>query len=178
MGELADRLNSIHISVSTAGGNIVGTIYGRTERQLWIAPDAYRRYNEPELEQHLENLLRRLTVAWMRQYHTIRSEVFGRTVTGAPPSENPRDQEFYRRRDELLASGRSSNGRIIVELQGLRDWRVLIADHTLRLLTPEEFSQQFCEAALAAEQNQRRQIRELKYRIYDPKGSRFDSSFS
>jgi hypothetical protein len=159
MGIIADRLDGLRVRASVADGGIRGELRGRASVEVTFAPWVCRMLDERSLERHLAALAKLLWAARMRDYFAAVSEAFGETVTREPPAAGRRDVEFVQARDRIVARGSSVDGRIAIEVLGMRAWRVTVADGTLRA---RELPQQVREAAEALIQDQLRQVRLLK----------------
>ncbi|WP_117214158.1 hypothetical protein [Allorhizocola rhizosphaerae] len=168
MGILADGLDNMRVQASTPGGSINAQLHGRSDVYVSFAPGYYRRVDRGDLEAHLASLARLLWVARMREYYALLSDALGMQVTGESPAISPRDVEYERQRDGLRAEGRASDGSVTVSVVGMKTWKVSVSDHALNTLREEEFAARVGEAAGALIHDHRRQIRELKMRIYDP----------
>ncbi|GIG91435.1 hypothetical protein [Plantactinospora endophytica] len=166
MGVLAERLDDMRVRVSAPGGRIVAELRGRADVRLSFTPESYRYCDERELERQLEGLGKLLWAGRTREYYAAASEAFGATITGEPPAVSLRDQDFCSARDELVAQGRSSDGRIHLAVRGMRIWTVRVADGTVRSLTEEEFAARVSEAAGELIRDQFAKIRVLKHRVY------------
>jgi hypothetical protein len=147
-------------------GMINGELRERTQVYLFFAPGTYRDYDEATLEQQLVGLARRLWAGRMKEYYAAVSEAFGETVTKESPPISPRDTAFHEARDELVAEGRSADGRIHIAVRGMRSWTVQIKDGTLRTLSEGELAAHVREAASALINDQLTKVRALKLRIY------------
>jgi hypothetical protein len=164
---LSDRLDSMRVRVASPDGMIIGELRNRTEVRLSFVSGSYRQYDTSTLEQQLAGLARRLWAGRTRKFYEALSEAFGETVTGESRPVSPRDVAFHAARDELIAQGRSADGRVRVAVRGMRRWRVKITDSTLRTLSEEEFSARAGEAAVALIRDQLEKIRELKQQFYN-----------
>ncbi|HEY9474547.1 MAG TPA: hypothetical protein VIS06_11950 [Mycobacteriales bacterium] len=167
MGVLSDRLDGMRVRASSPDGMIVGELRNRTEVYLSFVDGTYRRYGKQALEDQLAGLARRLWAGRMREYYAAVSAAFGETIRGESPATGQRDVAYYAARDDLVAEGRSADGRVYVATQGMRNWTVRIADGTLRALTEEEFAVRVREAAGELIRDQLGKIRELKQQFYD-----------
>jgi hypothetical protein len=161
MGIIADRLDGLRVRASVADGGISGELRGRTTVEVACAPWVYRTLDERSLERHLAALAKLLWAARMRNYFAAVSDAFGETVTREPPALGRRDVEYVEARDRIVARGTSLDGRVAIEVLGMREWRVSVADGTLR---DRELPRQVRQAAEALIQDQLRQIRLLKRR--------------
>src|SRR5690349_20523264 len=89
---------------------------------------------------------------------------------GVEPEESPaigrQDKAYASQRQELVAEGRSADGRITITVRGMRSWRVRITPGTLRTLDERQFSAGFGEAAHALIRDQFTGIRTLKNHGY------------
>lgn len=166
MGVLADRLARMRIQASLAGGEISVEFSAERGVELSFAPGRYGLLDERELERHLAALARLLRVAQAREYYATVSEVFGQPITKEFPALTPRDVAYDRARAELVAEGRSTDGRVCVAVQGMTTWTVRIADGTLRSLCEREFGEQVRQAGAELLRDQVAKIQALKAQIY------------
>jgi hypothetical protein len=104
----------------------------------------------------------------MREYYRILSDEFRQPMVLDGRIESEQDAEFVQQRDDLLAEGGSSDGRVRLTTRGMREWTVRIADGTVRSLQEYEFAQRVSEAAKHLILDQQDKIREIKVQIYDP----------
>lgn len=167
MGVLADRLDSMRIRVASPNKMVVAELCHRTEVRLSFASGAYQRSYERGLEEQLAGLARVMWAARMKGYYQAVSEAFGEEVTGEPLPVGRRDQEYLQARDQLVAVGRSRDGRVQLAVRGMRTWTVRIADGSLRALSEDEFTASVGEAAGALIRDQFDKIRQLKLRVYE-----------
>jgi hypothetical protein len=166
MSELSDLLDRMRVHASVAGGAITGELHDHDRVDVSFAPGFYARSTDTALEQHLVSLARLMRAEYVRQYYAAVSTAFRRTITKDPPPIGPRDMDYAERRQELVAEGRSSSGRITISVRGMQSWRIRIAPGTVRALNETQFAEQFREAATALIRNQFAGIRALKNRIY------------
>lgn len=166
MGVLSDRLDRMRVQASSPDGMVTGELRNRTQVYLFFTSGNYRDYDEATLEHQLVGLARRLWAGRMKEYYAAVSEAFGETVTKESPLVSPRDVAFHEARDELVAEGRSADGRIHIAVRGMRSWTVQIKDGTLRALAEEEFAARVREAASALISDQFAKVRALKLKIY------------
>lgn len=167
MGRIADRLDGMRVSAEVAGSALAARLDGRTGVSLSFRPGVYQRVNERELERELTNLARLLWVARTREYYAIVSDVTGEVRTREGRAVTQRDLDFFAARGELIAEGRSSDGRITIKVQGMQVFRVQIVPGTVRALTEGEFVERVGEAGGELIRDQLRKVRELKLSIYE-----------
>jgi hypothetical protein len=110
---------------------VTGELRDRTQVYLSFASGSYRSYDEATLEEQLIGLARRLWAGRMKEYYAAVSEAFGETVTKEAPPVGQRDIAFHKARDELVAEGRSADGRVYLQVRGMRSWTVRIKDGRL-----------------------------------------------
>ncbi|MEU4690013.1 hypothetical protein [Actinoplanes sp. NPDC023714] len=148
MGELADRVDTMHIAVSTPDGGITAELYGRDGLSLTFRDGAYRQFtDETELERRLEALAGRLWVARTREYWRIYGDVTGTDAAGDDPPAGERDRQWRAERDELVVYGSSAYGDVTIRSVGMRGWEVGIRPGTLRALDEWQFAAAAGEAA-------------------------------
>lgn len=79
---------------------------------------------------------------------------------------NARESEFNTARDRLLVEGVSTDGRVTIVTQGLRDWDVRIASGAVRGIKEKEFCRSVESAATDLVQRFRREIRTLRAQVW------------
>lgn len=166
MGVLAERLSHLHVRAALPDGGISGEFSSRDGVRIAFAPFVYNRVAKPELERRLAALARLLRIAQTREYYAAMSEAYGSTITKEPPAIRPRDQEYDRARAELVAEGRSTDGRVRITGRGMHAWTVEIADDALYALDEHMFAERVHEAAGELVHEQVAKIQALKARIY------------
>ncbi|MFG1926880.1 hypothetical protein [Cryptosporangium sp. NPDC048952] len=164
MGEFADRLAGLHVRAALPDDSLAVELVGRDEVTLRI--QQYERLTSPDLERRLAQLARLLCARHTAEYFRIRSDVTEQTLTHESPALGRQEREFRAARDELIARGRSADGRIAVETRGMREWTVRIRPDTLRTLSEAEFVAAVREAAAELIADQRDQIRDIAVRTY------------
>lgn len=163
---LSDRLDGMRIRASSPDGAVTAELHDRTQVDISFVPGSYRDYDETTLEQQLVGLGRRLWVGRMKEYYAAVSEAFGETITKEARPVGRRDVAFHKARDELIAEGRSADGRVHLQVRGMRSWTVRITNGTLHTLTEDAFAARVHEAAAALIGDQFAKVRELKLEIY------------
>jgi hypothetical protein len=163
---LGDALDRMRVRVSVAGDAIIGELHDNDRVDLSFAQGHYNSAAESTLEEHLVSLARVMHAEYVRQYFRAVSEAYGQTVTKEPPAIGRQDKEYAAQRRELVAEGRSVDGRITVTVRGMQSWRVRIAPGTLRALDERRFCERFGEAAHALIRDQFAGVRSLKNHVY------------
>jgi hypothetical protein len=152
--------DEIHVYATAPGGGVHGEIRGRDTVEIYFSTGSYQHSSETELERRLEGLGRLLWAASERARRNLRPDV----AHGA--RESDRDRRFLEERDALIAEGRSDDDRIVVTVRGMRQWRVRIADDTLRVLRERDFCAGVQVAASRLIASQLTQVIQLRGRIY------------
>ncbi|MFC4065206.1 hypothetical protein [Actinoplanes subglobosus] len=150
----------IHVYATAPGGGVHGEIRGRDRVDVYFSTGTYDRSSETELERRLEGLARLLWAASERARRSRHPEVAG------GGRETDRDRLFFEQRDALTAEGRSDDDRITITVQGMRRWRVRIADDTLRAVRERDFCAAVQVAASRLIADQLAQVIQLRGRIY------------
>lgn len=166
MGILADRLDRMSVRVTSPDRSLAAELQGRTTVHLTLAPGVYRRIREPDLADRLATVARLLWAARMKVYYQALSEALDERITAEARPVSPRDVNYHTARDQVLAEGRSFDGRFQVSVQGMRHWTVHIAAGTLGVLGEDQFTEAVSQAAAELIQDQQVKIRELKRQCY------------
>jgi hypothetical protein len=170
MGDLANRLNRLHVRAQVPGTDIVGVVRDRSDVMVSFAEHSYYEATEAELEWRLANLARLLWAGWTRGYYAEVSAATGRTVTGERPAVTERDRLFREERARTTARGSAADDRVTVVFHG-RDVTVHIEPGTLRELTEEEFVAAVRTAARNLIEDHQRQIADLRVRVFSEPAS-------
>lgn len=165
---ITERVANMSVRVSSPNGGIFARLDGRESVQLSFAPGYYERASDHDLESQLTQVARLLWTARMRAYNTIIADEYHESIIIDPTPQSQLDREFYDQRDNLLATGRSSDGRIEVTVRGMRDWKVRITPGTSRELSEDAFASAAATAASQLISDQRDKVRELKIEIFAP----------
>jgi hypothetical protein len=163
MGAMADRINGIHVHASAPGGGVHGELRGYAEVEIYFSSGFYGQTSERELERRLEGLARLLWTTRARAYRDVMTEFTA--FPDDPEPESDEDVRFYEERDQLLAVGRSDDDRIVVSVRGMQQWRVRLADDTLRALDERSFISCLRTAATRMINDQAQQMIQLKGRV-------------
>jgi hypothetical protein len=164
---ITERVDRMVVRVETPSRSVWAQMHGRSDIVIRFAPGFFRRAKARELQTQLEQLGRLLWAAWMREYHAIVSAEHHQIYQEKRPVAE-RDVEFVRKRANLIAHGRSSDGRIRVAVRGMREWKVWVATEA-KSISEAEFTKQAAIAARALIDDQRMKIRELKVTTFDPR---------
>ncbi|BCY11933.1 hypothetical protein [Actinoplanes sp. L3-i22] len=162
MGELSARLDRVLVHASAPGGGVHGEIRGRGDVDIHFSSGFYGSVADSELERRLGQIAQLLWVEYLREQRAIRSELGIFEFVDDPV----RDTRFTCERDRITATGQSDDGRISVSTEGMRRWRVSVADGTVRLLSEHDFRAGLRTAVVCLIADQSRQIIELKGRVY------------
>lgn len=163
---VANPIDDLEVVASTPDEQVYARIRGRRELTVWLAPGYYDRATEADLTWQLSRLGRLLFASRMREYYRLRSLAFGRTVTKEPPPTSARDHAYVERREDLLATGTSPDGRIRLSATGMKEWSVQIAAGTHQALDEHAFCAAVTTAGNALIEDQFTQIARLKADVY------------
>ncbi len=162
MGVLIDRLDGVVVHASAPGGGVHGEIRGRADIAVYFSSSFYGQVSESELERRLEQLARLLWAALAGRQKAIRAELGIHDIDDDPV----RDRVFAQERDRITAAGRSDDGRVSVAVEGMRRWRFVLADDTVRILSERDFLAGLRAAINRLIEHQAQQIMQLKGRVY------------
>jgi hypothetical protein len=164
---ITERVESILVRVEAPSRSVSAEMHGRNHVIVSFAPGFYYRADEHEMQWQLEQLAKLLWAAWMREYQRIISDEHQQTIQESRPVSQ-QDYEFFEKRSNLVAEGRSSDGRIHLAVRGMKDWKVRVAPDAMTTMREDEFASQVAVAARELIGDQRAKIRELKVTTYDP----------
>jgi hypothetical protein len=167
VGELADRVDTMVIRASTPDGGITAELRGRDQLSLSFSDGLYRLFDDDaELSRRLAIVANLLWVARTREYRRIYADVTGDDSTGETLAISERDIAWRTERDDLVATGRSTDGRVTVHFVGMRQWQVTIRPGTVRALDEQQFIRSAGEAAGALIRDQFSQLAALSHKHY------------
>jgi hypothetical protein len=162
MGELADRLDNIHLHVRIPGTEIEADLRDRNNVTISFGDGGYEFLNERNLEHYLATIARLLYVGWVREY---RVAIEGTAIV-IPEPETQADRDYIAARSEMEVTGASADGRVEISAIGMRDPQVRIARGTVRELSEAEFLARTKEAVEALTEDYQTKIRALKVRFF------------
>jgi hypothetical protein len=166
MSDLRDRIEAIHVRVSSPDGAITAELANRTQMRLSFAPGWYDRCDESDLERRLSALATLLWTGRMRKYWVVLSQDAGERIIGESKPISPRAVAYREARDKMVAKGRSADGRVSVSVQGMRQWTIQVQRGTVRAIDENAFVAAAGQAATELIQDQYRGIAALKLKIY------------
>jgi hypothetical protein len=164
---ITERVERMAVRVEAPSRSVSAELRGRNDIIVSFAPGFYQRAGEHEMQAQLEQVGRLLWASWMREYQRIVSDEHGQTYEESRPLSHL-DYEFIDKRANLVAEGRSGDGRIQISVRGMQDWKVRVAPGALSAMREDEFAAQVAVAAQGLIDDQRTKIRELKVTTYDP----------
>ncbi|GAB3261991.1 hypothetical protein [Kineosporia babensis] len=167
MGELADRLASMRVSVTMPDQGMSAELLGSSQVTARIQEGLYTRSRDADLEWRLTTLAGLLWVARTREYRRIFADVTGQASAGAARPISPRDIAFAQERDEIVAAGSSADGRVALQTTGMLQWRATVEPGTLRQLDEAEFLAGVGQAAGALIRDHADAVAALKNKHYD-----------
>ena len=165
---IAERVERMLVRVETPSRNVSAELLGRDDLRISFAPGFYQRADRVEMQAQLAQVARLLWAAWSRHYDLILSDEYGGLIEKRRP-ESERDVTFDEQRDQLIAHGSSPDGRILVDVRGMRDWKVSVAADAMRVLRESEFGAGVAAAARELVADQQLKILQLKVHVYDPR---------
>jgi hypothetical protein len=162
---LSERLDRMVIDASSPDGVISAELYDRDQVKLRFAPGRFAWLDERDLEHKLEALGRVVWSRRQREYYAILSDINETRIDGEPAPVNDGQWEFVQRREQIVASGQSADGRISLSVKGMQHWTVRVQDGTVRELSEDAFAQGVRDAVKQLLDDQARQITELKVEL-------------
>jgi hypothetical protein len=164
---ITERVERMVVRVEAPSRSVSAEMRGRDDIVVRFAPGFYQRAGTHEMQAQLEQLGRLLWAAWMREYQRIVSDEHQQTYQETRPVSQL-DYEFLEKRANLVAEGRSGDGRIHIAVLGMQQWKVRVAPDAMSTMGEDEFAAQVAVAARELIGDQRAKIRELKVTTYDP----------
>jgi hypothetical protein len=161
---LGERLDEIRVRVQVPGTEVSGEVSHRSDVQIQFGRGVYAWASDRTMEGTLTSLAKLLYAGWVRAYRAALPESFRDSLDGA---DTQADRDFLAARSHLVAVGRSADGRVTVQVRGLREVTVRVADGTVQALDESEFAERVTEAAADLLRDQSAKIDELKQRYYE-----------
>ncbi|AVT36670.1 hypothetical protein [Plantactinospora sp. BB1] len=163
MGEMADRINAIHVHASAPGGGVHGEVRGHNGVEIYFSSGYYEQANERQLERQLEGLARLLWTARERAHRASMAEF---NIYPDESISSYEDERFHEERAQVVAIGRSDDDRIVVSVRGMQEWRIQLAAGTLQALDERSFLAGLQVAVTRLISDQLQQVNQLKVRVY------------
>jgi hypothetical protein len=155
VGEVADRLESLTVTVSSPDGNIEAQVIGGQPRSLTFRADAYQQYTEPTLAHQLARIATLLFVGRDREVRQIIEDAGLHRVRQPSEAADEAQRRYLEEIRQIHAIGMGPRELVRFEATGMLDWRCDIADGTLRYLSEPEFIGEVMGAAQALLQHHR-----------------------
>jgi hypothetical protein len=162
MGVLADRLDDLHVTVSTPDETCFGELRGRTGVRVWFAPGYYQYSDAGRLQQKLAQVGRLLYVAHMKEYWDAMSEAWGRPMSEAPAEES----RFNALAREIESEGVSDDGIVNVRAIGMYQWAVTLPANVTSKVSEEEFSRAAQQAGERVLVDHLAKMKQVKFHLY------------
>ncbi|MFI1996291.1 hypothetical protein [Actinoplanes sp. NPDC020271] len=163
MGQLAERLERIHVEVASPDGSIHAAVHGRLHMSLEFRQRSYGSYDDPALGHQLGRLA---TLAWVR-YHREYTEIETAYLGGYEPDRDPSDRRFEQDADELIVTGTSPDGWVSITSRALASWTVTVRSGAQRQLSQQHFIGEALAAAAATVSAYRSSRARLLDQYYD-----------
>jgi hypothetical protein len=155
VGEVAERLEDLSVTVSSPDGNIEAQVRGAQARSLLFREGAYQRYSEAELA---HQLARTATLLFVGRDRTVQ-EIMEKAGLHRPRRPSEAVDEAQRRYlielPQIHATGVGPRELVRLEATGLMHWHCEIAQGTLRYLSESEFLAEVMGAGQALLRNHR-----------------------
>jgi hypothetical protein len=155
MGEVADRLESVTVTVSSPDGNIEAHVVGGQPRSLTVRAGAYQRYSESDLAHQLARTAALLFVGRDREVQQIMEDAGLHRARQPSEATDEAQRRYLSALPHIYATGQGPRGLVRLEATGLVQWHCDIAEGTLRQLSESEFVAEVMGAARDLLQNHR-----------------------
>ena len=139
MGQVADRLAAMTITVSSPDGGVEARIRHRDPRSVTFAPGRYQQYEYDELERQLAALARRCFVGYQRGVSTIMAATSVDVVLEPERARNPAQAAYLREVAKLRVYGPRRDRALVFGVEGTAHWRCRLAPGVLDRLSQVEF---------------------------------------
>jgi DNA-binding protein YbaB len=164
---ISERVDSMVVRATSPNGSVTATVRGMDSIEVTFMPGFYQEAGTHQMETQLAQVAKVLWANRMREYRAIvDDESNGSLVVKTEPADR-RDEQFFEQRENLVAEGSSSDGRVRVTVRGMVDWTVHISPGTLQELREYELATAVGEAAQALIRDQTNKMLELKLSIYE-----------
>lgn len=149
MGEVADQLEDLSVTVSSPDGNIEAQVTGGQARSLRFREGAYQRYTEAELAHQLARTATLLFVGHDRGVQKIVEDAGLHRPRGPEQAIDETHRRYLAELPNIYATGLGPREMVRFEATGLVQWRCDIAQGTIRYLSEPEFIAEVIGAAQA-----------------------------
>lgn len=166
MGIMADRLNNMHVQVSSPDGQIQGVYRNRDDLSLSFTGSSFKHYQERTLEFQLSRLALLLWTGYQRVYDNAVSEVVGHPVKDERHTWDANRRRFREEQAKTVVQGMSDGKQVYLENTGMRNWHVVIKDGTVQTLDEEQFNTECVSAFYALMADHRMKMAALRNKHY------------
>lgn len=166
MGILADRLDSMVVTVSSPDGRVVGELRKRGELDVSFLGNGCRQYTERGLEHQLNRLLDSLWAEHRRGFDAALAEALGRPVEKPREPWDANQRRFEADQAETAAEGMSERACIFMKTTAMVSWDVVIRDGTLTELDDAEFVEELLSANRALHTDYHTKMARLRVKHY------------
>ncbi|MEI2712309.1 MAG: hypothetical protein V9G04_03190 [Nocardioides sp.] len=161
MTTVAEHMESTSISAQTPDGIAFATIRGDRDVTFSLVPGYYATADEARLADKVAKVAKLLWVARVKEFFRMQSELVGREIRTEPAPRSDVQREREAARNQIEATGRSSDGVINVASVGLLTWTVQITPGSLRGLSEQQFCADVKQAAEMLVSDHRQQLRTI-----------------
>jgi hypothetical protein len=155
VGEVADRLKDLSVTVSSPDGNIQAQVVGGRPRPLTFRTGAYKRYTETQLAHQLARTATLLFVGRDRGVQAIMEEAGLHRPRRPSEALDEAQRRYLAALPNIYATGLGPRELVRFETTGLVHWQCTIADGALRYLSEREFVGEVMGAAQKVLDNHR-----------------------
>jgi hypothetical protein len=147
VGEVADQLEDLSVTVSSPDGNIEARVTGGQARSLGFREGAYQRYSESELAHQLARTATLLFVGHDRGVQKIMEDAGLHRPRGPAQAIDDAQRRYLAELPNIYATGLGPRELVRFEATGLVQWRCDIAEGAIRYLSEHEFIAEVIGAA-------------------------------
>ncbi|ADD44552.1 hypothetical protein [Stackebrandtia nassauensis] len=168
MGEIADSLAGLTISVVSPDNQLAATVRRRREVTVHFRPGSYERYDARTLETQLSQLFTLVMSGYRQGYMSVMEAHDMTVMADASDVDTEAGRIVRRRRDETVALGESAQGMVRAKTRGLSEWRFKIADGALSRLSEEQFTAEIHGAFMNVMADWSRRVRRIHWEVFSP----------
>lgn len=138
MGDVADRLDELTVTVHSPDGNFSVTVQGPRKIQFEIgrrAYDAYVRYDIGEFERQLSHLA---TLTWTKYQRGVRAIAGDATPDTYHDLGGEEVVNYNNQRAQIEAEATSADGAVSIRTRGMVQWGVSLDRDLVRRIPPQQ----------------------------------------
>lgn len=166
MSDLADRLESMVVKVSTPNGMVFGESRAERSVRISFAPGYYERTGTTEMASQLSRLARLMFAETRAEHYRQVSQAHEMVVTRGATPVTRRDHEYQEELAKLVVEGASTDGSVSVTAVGMSSFVISIRPGVVGVVSEASFAQLASEAGTRLVEDQIQKVAKLRWDVY------------